>query len=136
MQGGPMAGPYGAAPMMPAGGFGGGGMSNNRPRGEMRNPVMVLVLSMLCCFYALFALWSMLSELQNYTNDEDFQPWHIFVPILGIYFLWVKVPEQINKAKQMAGSRNPQNAGIVLYIFIPYFALAKDLNEVWDPNLS
>jgi len=65
---------------------------------------------------------------------ENFKPWHMFIPLLGIYFLWVKVPEQVGKAKQMAGSRNPQASGIVLYIFLSYYALAKDLNEVWSPQ--
>jgi hypothetical protein len=58
----------------------------------------------------------------------------MFIPLLNYYFLWVKVPEQVTKAKQMAGSRNPQSAGIVFYIFLPLYALSKDLNEVWDPN--
>ncbi len=78
----------------------------------------------------------MLNELQAYTNDQEFKPFFMFVPVLGIYFLLIKVPEQITKAKQMAGSRNPQASGIVLYFFIPQYAMAKDLNEVWDPSLA
>ena len=29
-----------------------------------------------------------------------------------------------------------QSAGIVMYIFLPVYALASDLNQVWDPNSS
>ena len=131
--GGAPGGGFGAPLGAPGGGMGSGG---GGPRGEMRNPVMVLVISMICCVYGFIQLWSMLSELKEYTRDESFAPWQVLIPVLNIYFLFIKVPEQVNKAKQMAGSRNPQNAGILLYILIPYFALAKDLNEVWDPNAS
>jgi hypothetical protein len=117
--------PMGGPGAMQAGGF----------RGETRNPVMVVVLSMVtCCLYGIYAMWVMLNELQQYTRDQEFKPWYMFIPLLNYYFMWVKVPEQINKAKQMAGSRNPQASSIVLYIFLAPYALAKDLNEVWDPN--
>jgi hypothetical protein len=130
-QGAPLAAPgqFGAAPM-----GGPGAMQPGGFRGETRNPVMVLVLGMLCCFYAIWQMWAMLNELQQYTRDDEFKPWYMFIPLLNYYFLWVKVPEQVTKAKQMAGSRNPQASGIVLYIFLAPYALAKDLNEVWDPN--
>lgn len=129
-------GQFGAGPMG-APGYGGGGggamMGGGGPKGEVRNPVTTLIISLVCCLYGVFQLWTMLNELQQYTRDDEFKPWYMFIPVLSIYFLWIKVPEQVAKAKQMAGSRNPQAQGIVLYIFIPYFALAKDLNEVWDP---
>ena len=104
------------------------------PRGQIRNPVNILIFSFVCCLYAIYAMWTMLNELQAYTEDQEFQPWMMFVPLLGIYFLLVKVPEQMAKAKQMAGSRVPQASGIVMYIFLGPYALAKDLNEVWDPS--
>lgn len=122
---------------MQQGGFGGGGggMAGGGAKGQVRNPVMTLVISMVCCLYGLWQMWSMLGELKAYTNDQEFKPWMMFIPLLGMYFLWVKVPEQVGKAKQMAGSRNPPN-GFILYFLIPYFALAKDLNEVWDPTAA
>jgi hypothetical protein len=125
--GGPMGAPgqYGAP--------GGGAMMGGGGKGQTRNPVTVLILSYVCCFYLLFQMWTMLNELQAYTRDEEFKPWYMFIPLLNYYFLWIKVPEQVTRAKQMAGSRNPQAQGIVLYIFLGPYALAKDLNEVWDP---
>jgi len=95
---------------------------------------MVLVLGFLCCFYLLFQMWSMLSELKTYTRDDSFKPWWLFVPFLNYYFLWVVVPAQVRKAKQMAGCSNPEPQNIVLYIFLGPFALATDLNHVWDPG--
>jgi hypothetical protein len=140
-----MGGPPGGAPMVPMGGMGGpmggmGGMGGGGgmagPKGQNRNPVMTLILGMVCCLYAIWQAWSMLNELQQFTRDDDFKPWYMFIPMLNYYFLWVKVPEQVTKAKQMAGSRVQQSSGIVLYIFLPMYALSKDLNEVWDPTLG
>lgn len=118
----------------PGGGFGGGGGGGAGARGETRNPTTTLIIGLVCCLYAIYALWTMLNELQAYTRDDDFKPWYMFIPLLNYYFLWIKVPEQVAKAKQMAGSRNAQARGIVLYIFLPAYALAADLNEVWDPS--
>ena len=127
--GGPMGAPGG-----PMGGMGMGGGGMTGPKGQTRNPVTTLLFGMLCCFYLLYAMWTMLNELQQFTRDDEFKPWYMFIPLLNYYFLWIKVPEQVAKAKQMAGSRNPQASGIVMYIFLGPYALAKDLNEVWDPT--
>jgi hypothetical protein len=128
--GGSSMGSPGGAPM----GYGApGGMMGGGAKGQTRNPVTVLLISFVCCFYGVYQMWEMLNELQSYTNDQEFKPWYMFIPLLNYYFLWIKVPEQVTRAKQMAGSRNPQAQGIVLYIFLAPFALAKDLNEVWDP---
>jgi hypothetical protein len=134
--GGPLAAPGQFGMAGPGGGPMGGGPMVAGAKGQTRNPVTTLVISMVCCLYAIYQMWTMLNELQAYTNDQEFKPWYMFIPFLGYYFLWIKVPEQVTKAKQMAGSRNPQAGGIVLYIFISPYALAKDLNEVWDPSLT
>ncbi|MEJ7734762.1 MAG: hypothetical protein WKG00_36920 [Polyangiaceae bacterium] len=130
------AGQFGGG--MAPGGFGGGGGGAGGggagARGETRNPTTTLILSLVCCFYFLYAMWTMLNELQAYTRDDEFKPWYMFIPLLNYYFLWIKVPEQVAKAKQMAGSRNAQARGIVWYIFLAPFALSQDLNEVWDPS--
>src|SRR5262249_52989752 len=115
-------GPSAMAPTAGAGAMAGAGA-----RGKTRNPVMTLLLGMICPIYALIALWGMLSELQQYTNDENFKPWYILIPFLGIYFMLVKVPEQVTRAKQMAGSRNPQASGFFMYFLFGLYALAKDL---------
>jgi hypothetical protein len=116
--------------------YGGGGSMAPGAKGEIRNPVTVCVIGMVCFLYALWQMWAMLNELQQATKDPEFKPWYLFIPFLNYYFLWVKVPEQVTRAKQMAGSRNQQAEGIVLYVFLPLYALAKDLNEVWDPNAA
>src|SRR5262249_12651485 len=126
--GAPTAGAYGAPPGAPPGAalagpgqFGMGPPGAPRQlaasgRGQTRNPVMTLGLSYVCCFYWLYQMWTMLNELQQYSRDEEFKPFYMFIPFLNYYFLWIKVPEQVAKAKQMAGSRNPQAQSLVLYI--------------------
>lgn len=148
-QGGPA--PYGApqgGQLAPAGQFGmqgapspyaamgqpgAGGMAQGN-RGKTRNPIMVLVLANVTCgIYGIIAAWQMLSELKDYTKDESFKPFYLFIPVLGMYFALIKVPEQVGKAKQMAGCRTPQR-GFFFYWFLWLYALAADLNEVWEPN--
>ncbi len=74
---------------------------------------------------------SMVRELQNYTQDEQFVWWWLFIPCLGTYFALIKVPEQVTKAKQKAGiAQAKPTRGIVNYIFLWLHALASDLNDI------
>ena len=75
----------------------------------------------------------MLKELKNATNDSTFQPWFILIPCLNYYFMWIKVPQQVTKAKQMARSQRPTRAFIVYFFFFLY-ALAADLNDLANPQ--
>jgi hypothetical protein len=73
----------------------------------------------------------MVRELQNYTQDQQFVWWWLFIPCLGTYFAILKVPEQVTKAKQKAGiAQTKPTRGIVNYIFLWPHALASDLNDV------
>lgn len=111
---------------------GGGGMGG--PRGQTRNPTTALLGTLFCCgLYHIFGGYGMLNELKAYTKDESFQSWHLFIPILNLLML-LKLPEVVGRAKQMAGSRNPQARGLVMYLLLFPWALAQDLNEIWDPN--
>jgi hypothetical protein len=103
-------------------------------RGQTRNPVMVLILTYVTCgIYGLISLLSMLDELKQYTGKEEITPWHILIPYYNLYLILVKVPKWVGEAKQKAGARNGP-ANIILYFFISPFALAADLNEVWNPQ--
>jgi hypothetical protein len=75
----------------------------------------------------------MLMELKNYTRDDSFNWWFIFIPCLNYYLMWILTPQQVGKAKQMAQSRNSQPRSIVAYIFVPQYALAADLNDIANP---
>ena len=157
--GGPPGGAMGSAFSGAMGAPGAAGMPS------VRNPLMTLlipmgiivggaivgaILGMIASFLSLvgtliilggvgfmfYSIYTMLTELKEVTKDPEFNWWYVLIPYFGLYFMWIKVPEQVTKAKQMAGSRNPQAAGLVMYLFLSYYALAKDLNEVWDPTAA
>lgn len=116
-------GPPGAAPMVPAGAHG--------PVGNVRNPIAVFVIGMICFLYLLFVLWSTLNELKAFRQKDDINPILFFVPILNLLQLW-QLPQKVLEAKQMAGVPNATVSHPVLYLLLwPYFFTA-DLNEIWQ----
>jgi hypothetical protein len=149
---GGMAGPMGMGGMMnmapPAAG--------SRP--TRRNPMMLLLLStgmfvvgqifygslggVLGGLAALGQLaklvgWIMLGlngmkmtqELKAFTGDQTLNPIFAWVPCLNIYFFCMLVPAVMARAKQQAGSQVPVR-GLVVYLFLPLFAYASDLNDI------
>jgi hypothetical protein len=76
---------------------------------------------------------AMLRELQNYTQDQQFVWWWLFIPCLGLYFAIIKVPEQVKKAKEKAGIIQTKPVRPFVFYLIPAlwpFALASDLNDI------
>jgi hypothetical protein len=118
----------GGAPMVPAGGYGGG---QRGPIGKIRNPIMTIVFSMLCFVYAIIQVWGMLNELKAFRGKDDLNPIMFFIPILGYIEMW-KLGDKILDAKRMAGVPNAQVASPVLYLFFAIFFLPSDLNEIWQ----
>lgn len=79
-------------------------------------------------WYLLLAV-QMVSELKSVTRSEELAWWPLIVPIYQLYFMWVVVPQEVAKAKQMVGApKPPQN--LLLYIFVWHYALASDLNDL------
>jgi len=137
--GGPM-GPVGARPqrrnplmtfLIPIGLQVGGNIIGAILGGAIDPSLMMVgsLISFVGTILTIVFMVKMLLELKNFTGDPDFNWWFMFVPCLNIYFLWVKVPEQVTKAKQMAGVQAPTRS-IVVYIFLFLYALAADLNDL------
>ena len=78
--------------------------------------------------YLLSAI-KMVGELKVVTRNAAFAWWPIIVPIYNYYWLWMLVPAEVKKAKQMMGVQAPTRS-IVLYVFLWHFALASDLNDM------
>jgi len=78
--------------------------------------------------YLLSAI-KMVGELKVVTRNAAFAWWPIIVPIYNYYWLWMLVPAEVKKAKQMLGVQAPARS-IVLYVFLWHFALASDLNDM------
>jgi len=101
------------------------------------HPMLSLVGSLIALVGGVLGLVymvSMLLELKNFTRNEGFNWWFVFIPCLNIYFMWFLVPQEVQRAKQMAGSMNQQPRNIVVYIFLFLYALAADLNDVANPH--
>lgn len=78
-------------------------------------------------WYLIVAI-RMIRELQVAAH-EPLPWWPIFVPLYNLYWMWLRVPQQVAKAKQNLGVGRPP-CHILLYIFFWPFALATDLNEM------
>jgi hypothetical protein len=79
--------------------------------------------------WGLITAIQMSNELKAVTRNPAFAWWPIFVPFYNYYWLWFLVPQEVAKAKQMAGVPAPVRS-IVLYIFLWPFAFASDLNDL------
>jgi len=100
------------------------------PIGETRNPIMVLAISIICGFYAIWQLWKMLNELKAFRGKDDINPIFFFIPILGLLEMW-KLPEKVLDAKRMAGIPNPEVPQPIMYLLLGIYFLPNDLNEIW-----
>jgi hypothetical protein len=113
----------GAAPMMGSGAHG--------PIGAVRNPIVQLVIGLVCGFYFIYLAWVEINELKAFRQKDDINPILFFVPILNLLLLW-GLPEKVLEAKQMAGVPNATVTSPILYLFLwPYF-LTGDLNEIYQ----
>ncbi len=69
----------------------------------------------------------MIDEL-NTAAGSQLKFWHLFIPIYGLYWAAVLVPQQMRLAKQKANRGQPR--GAVVYLFLFLYALAADLNDL------
>jgi hypothetical protein len=107
--------------------------------GVVLSVILAFIYSPLGSLFALFWLvgliWyvilaiQMANELKAVTRNPSFAWWPIFVPIYSLYWMWLLVPQEVTRAKQMIGVQTPTRP-IVLYIFLWHFALASDLNDL------
>ena len=77
----------------------------------------------------LLAGIKMANELKAATRNDKFAWWPMLVPGYNVYWMWLLVPAEVTKAKQMLGVQQPTRS-MVLYIFLWHFALASDLNDM------
>ena len=99
------------------------------------DPMLAMVGSLIAFVGMILTLvWmiSMLLEVKKVTQDDSFMWWLVFIPCVNYYLLWWALPQQVTKAKQMAGLQTTSRH-IVLYIFFLMYALPADLNELAGP---
>jgi hypothetical protein len=78
---------------------------------------------------ALISMFRMLGELNSVTKTNNVQWWMVLIPLYNYYVMWILVPQEVARAKQMTGTQAPAR-NIVLYIFLWLYALAADLNDI------
>lgn len=79
-----------------------------------------------CMALIIIAMLRMGNELKAVTNNPQFTPWHVIIPIYGPL---VVVPQEMARAKQMRGVQAPVR-NIVIYFFFQLYAFASDLNDI------
>jgi len=99
---------------------------------QQRNPVMILLISMICAPYALIAIIGMFGDLEKAAPESQnkFAWWMLLIPIYGIILALTKLPAWVGDAKKKYNCPNPNPMGVVMYFFLSPFALATDLNEI------
>jgi hypothetical protein len=70
-------------------------------------------------------LIKMSGELKNITQNQQYAAWMILIPIYGPAIL---AQQEMTRAKQARGIQRPAR-GLVVYLFLPIYALAADLND-------
>lgn len=137
---------YGGAPMgggppgMGAPGYGGmGGGGGRGPKGQVRNPVTVMLISMFCGIYQfLWFIW-VCNEISSFLQRDEPVWWKVMLfssltcGIYGIWWMFAKLGPLVQEVQQRAGVANPTNHGW-LYIVPVYnvLLLQQELNRAWE----
>ncbi len=115
------------------------------PKGVVRNPVMVLVLSVVTCgIYGLWWWYTILTELRNFTQDEDINPTINLVLLLLLGCIWqfvlpFKMGKWILKARQIAGLPEEEDKSTTWLILsllclgiVVVYLIQTELNRIWE----
>jgi len=78
---------------------------------------------------AVLSIIKMTNELKTVTGNASFAWWPAIIPFYQYYWMWVMVPAEMAKAKQMRGIQKPAR-GFVVYFFLFLYAYAADLNDI------
>jgi hypothetical protein len=71
----------------------------------------------------------MIGEVNSVTKSGALSWWMMFIPLYNYYVMWILVPQEMQKAKQMVGVQQPAR-GIIVYVFFWLYAAAADLNDI------
>jgi hypothetical protein len=87
------------------------------------------LVSLAGTIWVLLQAITMANEVKAVTRNDSFAWWPIFVPIYNWYWLWILVPQEVAKAKQLLGVQRPTRSFVVYFFLWPY-ALAADINDM------
>jgi hypothetical protein len=113
---------YGAPAPGAAGAAGG-------PIGQVRNPIMVMLVGYICFLYGLMQMRAIDGELNKFLgrNQDGSILWFLF-PLLPL----LSMPKLMAEARAKAGTATQGNGSLIMYLLFGYFFITKDANEVWE----
>jgi hypothetical protein len=118
--------PMTSGPMVP---MGQAGLAGAGPVGTIRNPVTVLILSMVCFIVGLAQLRSLEDELNTFVGNGKKASilWFLFplIPILGM-------PKLIAEARAKAGTPLQGEGNLIMYILLGPYMIPNDANQIWQ----
>ena len=91
--------------------------------------LLALVADLAGVFFGLVALIKMVNEVKSVTNNASFAWWWVLIPIYGIYWMVILLPQEVANAKRAVGAQEPVRS-LVLYFFVGLYALASDVNDI------
>jgi hypothetical protein len=71
----------------------------------------------------------MMGEVNGVTKSNTLAWWQLLIPFYNYYVMWILIPAEVTKAKQMVGVQQPAR-GIVVYFFLWLYAFSADLNDI------
>jgi len=71
----------------------------------------------------------MMGEVNGVTKSNTLAWWQLLIPFYNYYVMWILIPAEVTKAKQMVGVQQPAR-GIVVYFFVWLYAFSADLNDI------
>jgi hypothetical protein len=77
----------------------------------------------------LISVLRMIGEINSVTKSGALAWWQVFIPLYNYYVMWILVPAEVQKAKQMVGVQQPAR-GVIVYVFFWLYAAAADLNDI------
>ncbi len=87
------------------------------------------LISLVGLVITIINIVKMTNELKAVTGNPGFAWWPIFIPCYNYYWMWVAVPQEMAKAKQMRGIQTPPRNFFIYFLFFLY-AYAADLNDI------
>ncbi len=114
------------------------------PKGMVRNPIMVIVYSMITCnIYGIWWYYTILTELKNFTGDEEINPTTNIIMMLVLPCIWgfllpYKIGKWIAAAQRVAGLPEEDKSTtylIMCLLCLNVFALYMiqgELNKLWE----
>ena len=109
-------------------------------KGEEKNPVQILVISLICGIYAILWIYQTVEDLNKALNREEFNPMIVLVSSLlcfpALWFWAFKMTQVLPELQQARNLPPSDNATIILVLFIIFpavgiFMYQTELNKIW-----